>query len=99
MLTFVEENRVYTAGTLNAVVSPYNAPDEKFNDDPAGTVNFAAKAKKQGDEVTLLEYEGMCHAFPILAPLFPEATDAMAKICAFMRTRLAHSAPVAAGVA
>ena len=49
------------------------------------TVNFAAKAKRQGDDVTLLEYEGMCHAFPILAPLFPEATDAMAKICAFMR--------------
>ena len=63
------------------------------------TVNFAAKAKKQGDDVTLLEYEGMCHAFPILAPLFPEATDAMAKICAFMRARLAHPVPAAAGVA
>ena len=59
------------------------------------TVNFAAKAKKQGDDVTLLEYEGMCHAFPILAPLFPEATDAMAKICSFMRARLAHTAPAA----
>jgi epsilon-lactone hydrolase len=58
------------------------------------TVNFAAKAKRQGNDVTLLEYEGMCHAFPILAPLFPEATDAMAKICAFMRQRLAESAPV-----
>lgn len=57
------------------------------------TVNFAAKARKQGDDVTLLEYEGMCHAFPILAPLFPEATDAMAKICAFMRARLADTAP------
>ena len=59
------------------------------------TVNFAAKAKKHGDDVTLLEYEGMCHAFPILAPLFPEATDAMAKICSFMRARLAHTAPAA----
>lgn len=63
------------------------------------TVNFAAKAKQQGDDVTLLEYEGMCHAFPILAPLFPEATDAMAKICAFMRARLAATAPAPAGIA
>ena len=55
------------------------------------TVNFASKARKQGDDVTLLEYEGMCHAFPILAPLFPEATDAMAKICAFMHARLADT--------
>ncbi len=62
------------------------------------TVNFAAKAKRQGDDVTLLEYEGMCHAFPILAPLFPEATDAMAKICAFLRARLALAAPAPAHV-
>jgi epsilon-lactone hydrolase len=61
------------------------------------TINFAAKAKRQGDDVTLLEYEGMCHAFPILAPLFPEATDAMAKICAFMRQRLAEGALAPAG--
>lgn len=59
------------------------------------TVNFAAKANQQGDVVTLLEYEGMCHAFPILAPLFPEATQAMAKICAFMRARLADTAAAA----
>lgn len=53
LLTFVEENRVYTAGTLNAVVSPYNAPDEKFNDDPAGTVNFAANVRVFGHETFL----------------------------------------------
>ena len=52
------------------------------------TINFAKKAEQQGNEVTLLEFEGMCHAFPILAPLFPEATQAMADICTFIKQRL-----------
>jgi acetyl esterase/lipase len=60
------------------------------------TINFAAKARQHGNDVTLLEYEGGCHAFPILAPLFPEATDAMAKICGYIGQRL--QAAYAAGI-
>jgi epsilon-lactone hydrolase len=52
------------------------------------TVNFAKKAERQGTEVTLVVAEGMVHAFPLLSPLFPEAKQAMADICAYIRRRL-----------
>jgi acetyl esterase/lipase len=52
------------------------------------TVNFAKKAAEQGTEVSLRVWEGMCHAFPILSPLFPEAKQAMAEICTFIKQRL-----------
>jgi acetyl esterase/lipase len=53
------------------------------------TVNFAKKAKGQGTETTLMTWEGMVHAFPIMSPLFPEAKKAMDDICVFIRQRLA----------
>jgi len=52
------------------------------------TVNFAKKAKEQGTDTTLMVWEGMVHAFPIMSPLFPEAKKAMEGICAFIRNRL-----------
>lgn len=50
------------------------------------TVNFAKKASSQGVTVTLKIYPGMIHAFPLLAPLFPEATHAMKEICTFINS-------------
>jgi monoterpene epsilon-lactone hydrolase len=53
-------------------------------------VNVAHKAEADGVDVTLRVWPGMVHAFPILAPWFPEATQAHAEICAFARDHVAH---------
>lgn len=46
---------------------------------------FADKARAAGVETTLAVWPRMIHAFPILAPLFPEAKQALSEICAFAR--------------
>jgi epsilon-lactone hydrolase len=51
------------------------------------STRFAEKAKAAGVDVTLSVWKGMVHCFPLMAPLFPEATRALAEICAFIRTR------------
>ncbi len=51
------------------------------------STRFAEKAKAAGVDVTLRIWEGMVHCFPLMAPLFPEATQALDEICAFIRTR------------
>ena len=50
------------------------------------STHFAEKAKAAGVDVTLRVWEGMVHCFPLMAPLFPEATRALDEICAFIRT-------------
>lgn len=57
--------------------------DETLRDD---STRFARKAKDAGVDVTLKVGEGMCHCYPVCAPLFPEATQAMAEVCAFIKT-------------
>ena len=52
------------------------------------SIRFAEKAKAAGVDVTLKVGEGMVHCYPLLAPLFPEATEAMNEICAFIRAHL-----------
>ncbi|MBF4691518.1 alpha/beta hydrolase [Fusibacter ferrireducens] len=52
------------------------------------TLNFAKKAEASGVDVTLKEWQGMVHAFPILSPLFPEAQSAHESICDFVRHSL-----------
>ena len=49
-------------------------------------INVARKAKEEGVEVTLSKWDRMVHAFPLLAPLFPEAKNAMAEICEFIKS-------------
>jgi epsilon-lactone hydrolase len=49
---------------------------------------FAEKAKAAGVDVTLRAWEGMVHCFPLMAPLFPEATQALDEICAFIKNRV-----------
>jgi monoterpene epsilon-lactone hydrolase len=50
------------------------------------STRFAAKALDAGVEVTLRVGEGMVHCYPLMAPLFPEATQALEEICAFIQT-------------
>lgn len=68
----------------------YVGDDETQRDD---SIRFAQKAKAAGVEVTLNVGEGMVHCYPLFAPLFPEAVQAMAEICAFIQThaRVAES--------
>ena len=47
------------------------------------STRFAQKAKDAGVDVTLHIGEGMFHCYPVCAPLFPEAKQAIAEICAF----------------
>lgn len=50
--------------------------------------NTAKQAEEHGVDVTLALWPKMVHAFPILAPLFPEAKKALEDICAFVRNQL-----------
>jgi epsilon-lactone hydrolase len=52
------------------------------------SLRFAEKAQAAGVEVTLRVGEEMIHCFPIMAPLFPEATEALNEICSFIRTSI-----------
>lgn len=52
------------------------------------STRFAAKAKDAGVDVTLRVGEGLFHCYPVCAPLFPEATQAMDEICAFVKTHI-----------
>jgi epsilon-lactone hydrolase len=55
--------------------------DELFDD---GRM-FAEKARAAGVDVTFRAGEKMLHCYPLLAPMFPEATGAMDEIVAFIR--------------
>lgn len=52
------------------------------------SVRFAEKAKVAGVDVTLSVWDEMVHCFPLMAPLFPEATQALEEVCNFIRARL-----------
>ncbi|MBZ0281178.1 MAG: alpha/beta hydrolase [Anaerolineae bacterium] len=52
------------------------------------STRFAEKAKHAGVDVTLHIGEGMFHCYPVFASLLPEAQQAMAEICTYIKTRL-----------
>ena len=52
-------------------------------------VRYAQKARDAGVDIILRIWPGMVHCFPLLAPLFPEVTQAMQETCAYIRS---HSA-------
>ena len=82
-------SRYYVAG--NEVTNPYISPlfgelnglpplfisagtdDELFDD----ACLFSERAKQAGVDVTFQKGEGMIHCYPLLSPMFPEATKAM----------------------
>jgi epsilon-lactone hydrolase len=51
-------------------------------------LRFAEKARAAGVEVSLHVWEGMVHCFPLLAPLFPEATQAWEETIAYIQKKL-----------
>lgn len=51
-------------------------------------IAIAEIARKHGVKVTLRQWERMVHAFPLLAPLFPEATRALSEICDFVKEHI-----------
>jgi acetyl esterase/lipase len=58
--------------------------DELFDDGE----KFSKKAKDAGVDVTFRAGKGMVHCYPLLAPMFPEATEAMNEIVAFVKKYL-----------
>ena len=51
-------------------------------------VRFARKAEEAGVEMYLKVTKGMFHCFPLLAPMFPEATNALKESCDFVVERM-----------
>lgn len=52
------------------------------------SVSFSKKAKESGVDITIHVWEGMVHCFPILAPMFPEATQAWEETIAYIQKQL-----------
>jgi len=52
------------------------------------SMRFAEKAKAAGVDITLHVWEGMVHCFPLLAPMFPEATLAWDETIAYNRKQM-----------
>ena len=65
----------------------YVGRDETLLDD---SIRFAEKAKAAGVEVKLNVGEGLFHCYPAVAPLFPEARQAMEEICTFINTQISN---------
>lgn len=63
----------------------YVSSNEIFRDD---SIRFADKARAAGVDVSLTVGEDMFHCYPVCAPLFPEATQAMNEIWEFMHEQL-----------
>jgi epsilon-lactone hydrolase len=61
---------------------------ETMRDD---STRFAAKAKAAGVDTTLVVGEKMIHCYPLMAPMFPEATQALNEICAFIKKQLRYA--------
>jgi epsilon-lactone hydrolase len=63
----------------------YVGDDETMRDD---SIRFAEKAQAAGVEVRLKVEKGMVHCYPLFSPIFPEATQAMNEICAFIKKHI-----------
>ncbi len=59
--------------------------DDELYDDAE---QFYHKAKAAGVNAEFRAGEGMLHCYPFFAPMFREATDAMAEICGFVKKKL-----------
>lgn len=59
--------------------------NETLRDD---STRFAKKAKAAGVDVEIKVWKGMFHCFPLLAPMFPEASEALEEVSQFIRKKL-----------
>jgi epsilon-lactone hydrolase len=55
------------------------------------STRFAAKAKSAGVDATLVVGKKMIHCYPLMAPMFPEATQALNEVCDFIKKHLGNS--------
>lgn len=53
-------------------------------------VGFAEKARDAGVDITLHVWEDMVHCFPLLAPMFPEATQAWEETITYIQKQLSR---------
>lgn len=61
-------------------------------------VALTERVKEAGGMATLRVGEGLFHCYPLLAPLFPEASAAHRELCGFIRAQLGpHSGPAVHG--
>ncbi|MBP1761170.1 MAG: alpha/beta hydrolase fold-3 domain protein [Firmicutes bacterium] len=58
--------------------------DETLRDD---SVRFAEKASLAGVDVRCKVWPGMFHCFPLLSPMFREATEALDEVCQFIHQK------------
>ncbi len=74
-------------GDLSALppIMLFAGGDEVLRDD---AIRFAEKARQAGTEVHLEIGEKLFHCYPITSPLFPEARQAMLKLCGFIGERV-----------
>ncbi|MFA6240786.1 MAG: alpha/beta hydrolase [Candidatus Hydrogenedentales bacterium] len=54
------------------------------------STRFAKRAAEAGVDIKLTVGEGLFHCYPACAPLFPEATQGMREICAFVKECLGN---------
>jgi epsilon-lactone hydrolase len=52
------------------------------------STRFAEKAREAGVDVTLVVGPKMIHCYPLMAPMFPEATQALNDVCTFIKKHL-----------
>jgi acetyl esterase/lipase len=58
--------------------------DELFEDGE----KFYLRGKAAGVDIHFRTGQGMVHCYPLLSPMFPEATEAMNEIASFIRQHL-----------
>jgi acetyl esterase/lipase len=59
------------------------------------STRFAEKAQAAGVDVCLLVGDEMVHCYPLMAPFFPEATQALNEVCAFIKRQLGIQTQIA----
>jgi acetyl esterase/lipase len=71
-------------GGLPPIFLNSGVDDELYEDGE----KFYQKAKQAGVDITFRAGIGMVHCYPLLAPMFREATEAMGEICDFIKRHL-----------
>ena len=70
---------------IKKMVSSYVGENDELYDD---SIAFYHKAIQAGTKITLYKGKGMIHCYPLLAPMFREATEAMNDIVMFIKEKL-----------